>query len=233
MVAKAQPYHPLLLDTRPAPTRSAAGYVLGTDAARALGRFSNGFFVVFFALFWNAITFTVFGGFVASGQLQTSPLMILFFVPFFLIGIGFIVAFVRSVWLAARLDAPELRLETWPLHPGTRVPLRFSRALRSGALGPGSGLSARLICAEVARYTVGTDTTTVSEVLWQETLEANASSGAAAFRGDWTVTLPETLPESFLARHNRIEYQLEVTTKGPGIPSDTVRFPLWVSGASR
>ena len=232
MVTK-YPYQPNRVETPPTPARTASGYVLGLDQSKPLNNYTAGFFGLFFVVFWNGITITVFTGFLTSGQLQTSPLLILFFIPFFLIGLGFLIAFVRSVWIAARLAAPELRLETWPLRPGSSVPLHFSRQLRNGALGPGSSLNARLICAEVARYTVGTDTTTVSEVLWQQPLDAPASSGSDAFRANWTVTLPGTLPESFLARHNRIEYQLEVTTQAPGIPSDTVWFPLWVSTASR
>jgi hypothetical protein len=124
---------------------------------------------------------------------------------------------VRSWWKKRNLEPAELLLSTYPVVRGQPLELRFVRRLKNGSRLPNAGaIHWRLICAEVTKTQIGTDSTISHQVLWSaEFPEVRLNAGITTLEAKTTVQIPANMPGTLAPR--------EVKTKGMlGLTSRTV-----------
>jgi hypothetical protein len=122
-----------------------------------------------------------------------------------------------SWWKKRNLEPAELLLNTYPIVRGQPLELRFVRRLKNGSRLPNPGaIHWRLICAEVTKTQIGTDSTISHQVLWSaEFPEVRLNAGITTLEAKTTVQIPANMPGTLAPR--------EVKTKGMlGLTSRTV-----------
>lgn len=190
------------------------------------GSFANSWGLLMAAIFWNGITCCVLTPFLLGGA-EAWPIL-LFGALFVLVGLFLIVQVVRRFITGRRFAPPELIVPRWPLFLGARTPILYRRAVR-GAAAQVERISAKLVCTEVATYTQGTDTRTVREKLWEETLpDVQPQRGVEIAEARWEIRIPSDLPPSFEAYRNQIIWTVEVTLHVASFPDDLTHFQLLV-----
>ncbi|MEM8535215.1 MAG: hypothetical protein AAGF95_30535 [Chloroflexota bacterium] len=200
-------------------TQSPEGLVL----KEPLGGYTMLLFLGFFALFWNTITWVVFGTAWATQGLGS----IWWGVIFVLVGLVLLFFFVRQLAISLRFGPGKLIISTWPLCIGSEAEVRFVRNIRGSATI--ERLEARLVCTEVATYQVGTDTRTVRETVWEETLPAAMMMpGSSMMDATWHVHIPKDAPPSLSVRRNQIVWSVEVKAYVANFPDTTSSFTLVV-----
>ncbi|NJK39311.1 MAG: hypothetical protein HC920_17260 [Oscillatoriales cyanobacterium SM2_3_0] len=108
--------------------------------------------------------------------------------------------------------AGKLLLSQSPLKLGDHCQAQFCRSLASGnSLEQTAQLKARLLCAEIVTYRVGTDDTTVRQIVFEQPLETQSvPTGTQTIEYTATLKIPSNATPSFEAKHNRILWQVEV-----------------------
>ncbi|NJO81289.1 MAG: hypothetical protein HC828_00085 [Blastochloris sp.] len=180
-------------------------------------------FLGFFALIWNLVSCVVFGTFWVTQGLGS----IWWGFIFVLVGLVLLFFFLRQLAIALRFGPGKLLISTWPLCLGSDAEVRFVRNIRGGATI--ERLEARLVCTEVATYQVGTDTRTVREIVWEETLPAAMlMPGLSMLDATWHVHIPPDAPPSLSVRRNQIVWSVEVKAYVVNFPDTTSSFTLVV-----
>lgn len=158
--------------------------------------------VGFFALFWNGIVGVGLGSLVSGGIQGIEWFVVLFLVPFVVIGLGMI-AFTLHAF--TRLFAPgvEARLDPSLLRLGARAPFRWRLSHRGVRK-----LSIHLVGREEATYQQGTSTTTDrSEFLRTLVFESSDPLGLTEGRAELPLPATAAAP-SFAAKNNKLVYEL-------------------------
>ncbi len=179
-------------------------------------------FSVFFALFWNGITWTfVVMMFATKEHMPIFPL--LFMIPFVLVGLA-LIGFVIHSLLALFNPSPHLRLNPGALPLGATAELEWTII---GAVERIAKFTLELRGQEVARYQRGTDTVTVTSVFEKITLFEGAAPNEIR-TGRVQIAFPEFTMHTFDAPNNKIQWLIMVKGEVPRWPDINLEFPVTV-----
>jgi hypothetical protein len=180
--------------------------------------------VVFVTLFWNGIV-SVFVHQAWQGWARGRPewFLILFLVPFGLVGIGLCASIVYAL-LALRNPRPLLRVGEGAPRLGQRVELHWSFV---GAAHRIERVRIVLKGTEQATYQVGTDSRTASESFHEEVL-VEAAAPVCRAGGLATFTIPGSSMHSFESDHNQVVWTLEIQGELPRWPDVKEIHPIAV-----
>ena len=157
------------------------------------------------ALFWNGII-SVFVSSAISGR--SSPFhwfIMLFLIPFILIGLGLIVA-VFYFLLALFNPRPRITITPGTVQLGAQLRVEWELSGRTEVV---KNLSLRLEGREEATYRRGTRTTTDTNVFADLPI-ASSSAQPEICSGSGSVTVPGNLMHSFASPHNKIIWSVRI-----------------------
>ena len=176
------------------------------------------------ALFWNGLI-SVFVWQVVKSYREGSPdgCLTLFLIPFVLVGLCLLVA-VPHQFMALFNPKPTLILQPGKLSTGNTATLKWSF---SGSVGRISLLKIRLVGLESARYSHGTNTTTVTENFFEQDL-ITRQRGLPLARGEVQLEIPAGTMHSFDGGHNEIRWKLELAGEISMWPDIAYEFPLQI-----
>ncbi len=179
-------------------------------------------FSVFFAFFWNGITWTFVVIMVTDkGNMPVFPL--LFMIPFVLVGLA-LLGFVIHSLLALFNPRPHLRLNPGALPLGATAELEWTII---GAVDRITKFTLELRGQEVARYQRGTNTVTVTSVFEKIMLFEGAAPGEIR-TGRVQIAFPEFTMHTFDAPNNKIQWFIMVKGEVPRWPDIALEFPVTV-----
>ncbi|HEX6986888.1 MAG TPA: hypothetical protein VF170_16040 [Planctomycetaceae bacterium] len=143
------------------------------------------------------------------------------------VGLG-VAAFLGHRFLLHRgLHPPELLLDRGPVRPEVSVRARFRQRLKRPLYV--RELVPTVRCVETARYRVGTDTRTVTNVSFEENLApVSVEASEQDLAAEWDFELPAGVLPSFTAPDNRVEWTFAVRVVIDGYPDAKPEFPLLV-----
>lgn len=158
-----------------------------------------------------------------------SLIFLVMFVGFVFSLAGMLAQLVKQNLLALRFPPGELVLSKFPLRLGEECFVRYSRQLRRGQTRQLGKLTAQLVCYEWVTYTVGTDTTTLTQKVWEQSLPAkDISVGTSNLEYNCRLQIPHQGSPSFEAKENMVYWLLEIVLDLPGLLTDTSSFILMV-----
>lgn len=185
--------------------------------------------LVLTAIFWNVITYLLFGIFLAVfsdadfSTLGNFGFYGLFGV-FIAIGLGLAVLAVRSLLTLRYAPLPVLTLPLAALPIGEAANLSWRiDGLRSRI----QSLAVSLEGKEEVQYISGTDTMTDRHVFHQASLYDSGSSPPMT-EGRGRIAIPANTMWSWAARHNKIVWQIRVKMRLAGLPATNECFPFVV-----
>ncbi len=159
-------------------------------------------FMVFFALFWNAIVSVFLFG---PPSEDASLFLVLFMIPFMLV--GGVALFVAIASLGA-LRNPIPALQSTPGQPRLGSPWRLEWDLPVGSERL-RDLRIELIGEETATFRHGKNSSTARQVFFHQTLD-HAEHPSEIRSGATTVTLPTTVPPSWKFGRHAIVWTLRI-----------------------
>lgn len=166
----------------------------------SLGLIIFGVIFAGFACFWMAI----------AGLVAGDPIMLLFGLPFLLIGGGILAYGLRSRVAAMRIGQPELTISNTTLRVGDPFTVMHQQTFRSS--GNLTGIQVRLLLRESATYRRGTDTVTVThdhEVQKLDLPPMTFSSGQL-FAQNYQLQIPARAMHTFEANRNKLRWYVKV-----------------------
>jgi hypothetical protein len=152
-------------------------------------------------------------------------------VPLVLAGAWTIYALVRQILLTMGTGTTRMEIAEQPLHPGGKYEAFLSQTGRLHV----RWLLVQLVCEERATYQQGTDTRTVTEVVYRETVFSERKfeiPPGGAFETHFTVPVPDAAMHSFTAHHNAVSWMLVVRGRMARWPEFERRFPLYIYPAA-
>jgi hypothetical protein len=204
----------------PSPAASGGGPLVLKPEMSRLGRLAA---MTFFCLVWNGIT-GLFTFFEFSGRLADAGwFLMLFLIPFQLIGLGLVWAVVRAT-LTLLNPKPTLTLSADSVPVGGSLTLQWEL---HGATGRLRNLTILLIGREEARYRRGTTTTTDRHTFYERPI-MEASDTMRIERGMATLAIPRNTMHSFTADDNKIVWSLKVTGEIGFFPDVDETFDILV-----
>ncbi|HEV2972214.1 MAG TPA: DUF3592 domain-containing protein [Pirellulales bacterium] len=189
----------------------------------------------FICFCWNGIVV----GFVvmalpnrASGEAMETPSptnwwLLLFTLPFLLVGLGMIYFLVRQVLIATGLGPTQLEISDHPLLPGRHYDLFLSQAGRLMI----DSLEVDLVCDEQATYRQGTDTRTEQRrVCRQRVFDRRKFEipQGMPFEQQCRIEIPADAMHSFSSDHNEVQWKFVVRGEIGGWPKYERSFPIVV-----
>lgn len=186
------------------------------ELQQAQGRFAKLALIGLFAAFWNGITWTIIGVAIIPDILRGDWLAwfpLLFVSIFAIIGLALIGLVIHQ---ALALTNPRLRLivNRQVFRPGDLLELEWEC---SGNPSRITRMTIALEGRESATYTRGTDTTTENHVFARLPL-ATLDDAVAILSGRVKLLLPKDTVPTFIASHNKLEWQLTVRGMIPRWP---------------
>jgi hypothetical protein len=143
----------------------------------------------------------------------------------YVIVFGFVL--IRRARIVAAMAAGELFVQRWPLRRNEVVRVRYQRDLKTVLAV--REVKAQLICEESATYQQGTDTRTVTEIVFQTPLDlVDENVTPQQIQMDWNVRIPPALPPSLEVYRNRVHWRIKVDVTVDGLPDDDSTFKLLV-----
>ncbi|MEM7410049.1 MAG: DUF3592 domain-containing protein [Myxococcota bacterium] len=180
--------------------------------------------IVFAALFWNGImSFFVYQAWQEYARGRTDWFLILFLVPFVLVGIGLVFGIGYGI-LALRNPKPELVASQPTPRLGDALDLQWRFHGNAQRLQ-----QVRIVLRgeERATYTVGTNTHTATETFMERVL-ADLPAPACGMGGHVRVEIPATSMHSFEAEHNAVVWSLAVEGDIRRWPDVSEKYPIVV-----
>ncbi len=182
-------------------------------------------FVIIFATIWNGVT-SIFATLAIQSILKGNPewFLILFIIPFVLIGLGAIAFLIHS---ALALTNPQaiLSLPTQVVQLGDDLEIAWRFSKRPTKL---TSLVIEVLAKEKATYRRGTDTVTDTEVIRRiEVFRADQPGQIAATSA--TVTIPADAMHSFEASRNEINWHIHVKGEIPRWPDIDDEYQFYVT----
>jgi hypothetical protein len=180
--------------------------------------------VVFAAAFWNGIV-AVFVNEAWKAWERGRPdwFLMLFLVPFVLVGVALCWAIVHAL-LALLNPRPALRIDTGVPRLGEPIEIQWECR---GAVHRLDRVRIRLRGTEQATYQVGTDTRAASEIFHEEIL-VDSPAPACHLGGSASFTIPASSMHSFESAHNQILWTLEFEGEIRRWPNVEEVYPLVV-----
>ena len=138
---------------------------------------------------------------------------------FVLAGLFAVGSAIRQARLVSRWEPGQLVMHSWPLRPGDRYHLTYTRVAKSG--GSVDGVDVHLRAIEWVRYRRGTDWETAEhEVgIWQLPATLVAATGDVYCEID--LDLASDTQRSINLTHNQFRWYLDVSPQGPDAPDDS------------
>jgi len=201
------------------------GYVLNDSTRRNI---VNAFLIIF-TIGWNAIWCSI--GIIFFFVFRQQNSIVALFINgilllFAIVGIILVIITIRSLMVTSAFKPAELTFPSWPLRLGERTNVTFRQQARNVQI---SKIEAKLRCTEEVSYHVGTDTRTVSEVIWEQALpSSDLPSGLNQAEAQWRIEIPRDMPPSFTSFHNHIEWSIYVKLHSPRFPDAESYFLLVV-----
>lgn len=186
-------------------------------------------FLVVFTVMWNVIAWPIAIGVFVASRSGAGPSPVLLIVPaiFCLVGLVLLAILVRQGVIASQFKPGELTVSAWPLRLGDDLNVVFRRGVRGNI--EVRQVQAKLVCTEVVRYRVGTDTHTAREVVWEEQLPTPAlTPGANGVECYWRIHLPDDGPPSFETNNNTVVWSVDVRLHNQLFPDAQSSFSLLV-----
>lgn len=177
------------------------------------------------ALFWNGIVSVfVYIAILKWIQGETPIFLSLFLIPFVVIGSGLIY---KTVGATMKLFNPRPSVTARPGH------IRLGEAIRldvtiGGNVRKISRLTMKLVLREEAEYTVGTDTKTDENVLFERHFHETRDPRRMGAFSD-SIIIPGDLMHSFYGRYNRILWIVSVRGEISNWPDMEAEFEIPVS----
>lgn len=136
---------------------------------------------------------------------------------------------VKQKLLALRFSSSKIVISKFPLRLGEECFVRYYLQLRRGQTRKLGKLTAQLVCYEWVKYTVGTDTTTLTQKVWEQSLPAkDISVGTSNLEYNCRLQIPHQGSPSFEAQENMVYWLLEIVLDLPGLFTGTSSFILMV-----
>ncbi len=153
----------------------------------------------------------VFVTMAVQGHLAGEPDWILtfFLVPLVLVGLGLIVALVRTALVGTQIGPTIVEISEHPLLPGGSYQVFVSQPGRRSV----TLLRILLVCEEEATYRQGTNTRTAAERVFEREVfrrEGFEIHPETPFETQLTLEIPEGAMHSFRSDHNQIHWKLVV-----------------------
>jgi hypothetical protein len=173
--------------------------------------------VTAFALFWNGFLFVFQRGLWGDAGdgfgKAIGGMFTLFMIPFFLVGIGMMVA---AFYTFASLFAPrfDLQLASGDLKPGRSVRLQWRRA---GGRGQPKDFSLLLVGREEATHSQGSINAT-ARCVFHEDILFETKIPQAMDAGSVALAIPDDAVPTFNGTHNRIVWRVCLHAKVPWLP---------------
>jgi hypothetical protein len=182
------------------------------------------FFMLFFATFWNGIV-SVFVSIAISSMVAGRPewFLIIFIIPFVLIGIALIVGLVYTL-LGIFNPRPTLTLSQSNLSLGDRAEVQWKFDRGTSSLRK---LTLTLRGVESAKYRRGTSTYTDTSTFVSIPMVETRSPVEIA-EGKAELVIPDRSMHSFEGTNNQITWQLAVHGDVPFWPDVNMDFPIHV-----
>lgn len=214
---------------RPSESRTSGSRVqppgrAGPPMRRSAGPAVRIFGVLFALLFWNGIVSVFATHCVQEWRHGRHPVFLsLFLIPFVLVGLGLVGAFVYQI---LRLANPRVVFETpnRPLHPGASQTLGYRIEGKAGRL---QRLIITLTGREAATYQRGTNSTTDTRDFFTHVLSEQAGP-LATTSGFVRIEIPSDAMHSFRSAHNRVEWVITVKGEVPRWPDVSETYTLHV-----
>ncbi|MBN2294355.1 MAG: DUF3592 domain-containing protein [Pirellulales bacterium] len=186
-----------------------------------------------FCLFWNGFvlvaSYFVTGGFFGPGKIDWIPFLIL--IPFMLVGIVLIGAFIRQLLITTGVGQTFVEISDHPLFPGERYDLLVSQA---GRLQMNS-LVVILVCEESATYQQGTDTRTETSRVYEQELfrrESFEIHRGLPLEERFQMDVPAGMMHSFKSDHNEVSWKVVVKGDVDHWPDYERSYPVIVYPSS-
>ncbi|MDJ0852593.1 MAG: DUF3592 domain-containing protein, partial [Myxococcota bacterium] len=207
-------------ETLPTFERGAGPVTLRTQSSR-WGRVVG---ITCMALFWNGIV-GVFVHHAHESFERGRPewFLVLFLVPFVLIGIGFLFGIFHAL-LGLRNARPTLTASTCAPQLGERIDLHWRFEGRTDAI---SSVRLTLVGREEATYRVGTRTRTAREDFFEQVV-FDVHGAACGAGGHASVTIPDAAMHSFTSRRNKVVWELALVGEIARWPDVKETYPLVV-----
>lgn len=207
--------------TPPEPTESGRGYRLAPDQTPA----KKLLILAGVAAFWNGVvgTFLVV---ILKGQTNGDgppKLVLLFLIPFVIIGILLIVGVVHSL-LALLNPKPTLTLESAAIPVGGTARLEWSIA---GNVRRLMSLELRWVGEEVARYRRGSGVAESTEA-FEERVLVHLEPSSRLAEGHIDIDVPADAMHSFAAEHNRVQWKIVLVGPIRRWPDLEIDYPIEV-----
>ena len=136
----------------------------------------------------------------------------------------------RSIRARWRWHSPELIVADRALALGSQTAITYRRKPRRVTDIGTCGIRAQLLCEESATYSRGTDSTTVTATVYQQSHTGEGAGTAEGLEATVVVPIPVYAgapTQSF--EHNQISWFLEIEVRGDRLPTDVHRFEIAVS----
>jgi len=160
---------------------------------------------IFFALFWNGITWLIFISMLRDNNAKFFGLA--FMSLFLLVGLG-LIAWVFYQFLALFNPKPTVAISRSLLPIGSSSDLTWKFSSTPTSM---SQLVIKLIGEEEAQYRRGTDTVTDKKIFFEKIL-FDSFEPTAMEQGTVQVEIPDNSMHTFMASHNKIRWK--ITLKG-------------------
>jgi hypothetical protein len=204
------------LPTVPEGRPPIAGRILAASLSREpSGICGVGCLILFAALWIGAVSVMGYRILSAYGRGESIWMQTLFLIPFAVVAlvlIGVIVNVSFKELVSLLVGRVETEVSAYPIQVGGRYRVCVFQATGAAL----RDVTVHLVCSESATYTAGTNTSTARrEVLRVATarLEGDPLQGQFA-----TLNVPASAMHSFEAKHNKVEWQVEVTGRAWGLP---------------
>ncbi len=185
--------------------------------------------VLAFALLWNAIAFPV--PFLLLFGDNPPPLIFRILLCVFPVaGVGLLVYAGCLLLAYLKVSRPHIFVSKQPLRLGDRFRLAFRQRAKSAA--DVKGIKLRLVCREVARYTVGTDSRTVTHDVFTQEHEICGSRHVLPGKeveGELELQIPPDSMHTFKASNNQIVWLIEVDAEIRNWPDFKETYELLVA----
>ncbi|WP_291427012.1 hypothetical protein [Deinococcus sp.] len=206
------------------PTPTSFG---GEWAIVATGAKKPTFWDLFFILLWLSITAATLWPQFHAG-LSNLSLTTLFMLSFAVFGLSMLYGYGRKWWLhlqSNHFGSPILLLDQERYRPGDMLRLSFQRDIKPNTEVGAGTLSARLVCVEVTRRTVGTDTSYDHAVHYEKDLGQQPTFGGQhQLRALWHGDIPAVARPSQLGTDHWLVWEVQVRQHLLGQLDETTSF---------
>lgn len=167
-----------------------------------------------FLLIFGAVWLLLLSPFILMVMASFNLFMFLFLIPFLAVGFGVIFSYLvnlKRYRSSQKFGSPILLINQERYRPRDSLRFSFQRDFKPNTeIGAGT-IQARLVCVEVTRRTLGTDTTYDHHIHYETKLSKQPTFGGQnQLRAGWRVDLPADARPSLIEKDHWIVWELQV-----------------------